>query len=69
MPEPAIDEQRLKALLKAAVLEALEEQRDFVRNLLEEALEDIALSRAIEEGSTTKDVPAAEIHAILGRRA
>jgi hypothetical protein len=65
MPEQAMDEERLKALLKAAVVEALEERRELVRDILEEAIEDIALARAIEEGAATKTVEAAEVYKIL----
>jgi hypothetical protein len=45
-----IDEAKLKDLLKSAIVEILEERKDLVREALEEALEDIALARAIEEG-------------------
>jgi predicted RNA-binding protein with EMAP domain len=50
MVTQSIDEERLKDLLKSAIVEVLEEQRDFVRDLLQEALEDIAFAHAIEEG-------------------
>jgi len=46
----SIDEAKLKQALKSAIVEILEERKDFVREVLEEALEDIALARAIEEG-------------------
>jgi SAM-dependent MidA family methyltransferase len=46
----SIDEAKLKQALKSAIVEILEERKDLVREVLEEALEDIALARAIEEG-------------------
>lgn len=59
------DDERLKELMKAAVAEVLEERRDFVRELLEEALEDIALARAIEEGEESVVVSREEVMGIL----
>jgi type I restriction-modification system DNA methylase subunit len=50
MASQLIDEERLKELLKSAIVEILEERKDLVRDLFEEALEDIALAHAIEEG-------------------
>lgn len=59
------DDERLKELMMAAVAEVLEERRDFVRELLEEALEDIALARAIEEGEESVVVSREEVMGIL----
>jgi len=46
----AIEERRLKGLLKTAVAEVLEERRDLLRDALREGLEDMALIRAIQVG-------------------
>ena len=46
----SIDEAKLKQALKSAIVEILEERKDLVREVLEEALEDIALARATKEG-------------------
>jgi hypothetical protein len=59
------DDERLKELMKAAVAEVLEERKDLVRELLEEALEDIALARAIEEGEQSAVVAREEVLEIL----
>ena len=59
------DEAKLKMLLKAAVVEVLEERRDLVRDALADAVEDIALVRAIEIGSRSKTVSRAEVFKIL----
>lgn len=60
-----IDEAKLKDLLKVAVVEALHEHRDLVKDIVEEALEDIALTRAIDEGLRSESVPREEVLAIL----
>jgi len=60
-----IDEKDLKELLKAAVAEALEEQRALVKEIVEEAIEEIALARAINEGLETKPATREEIFDIL----
>jgi hypothetical protein len=59
------DEQKLKDLMKSAVLEALEERKDLVRELVEEALEDAALARAIEKVEPGKTVSREEVFSIL----
>jgi len=65
MPEHDFSDEKLKVLLKAAVIEALEEKREFVRDLIEEALEDIAMVHAIEEGATAKTIEPGEVYTIL----
>jgi hypothetical protein len=51
MTIPTFDEAKLKELFKSAFIEVLEERRDLIRDVLEEAIEDIALTHAIEEGA------------------
>ena len=65
MATATFDEEELKELLKAAVVEALKEQRDLVRDIVEEALEDIALARAIEQGLKSESVLRSEVFAIF----
>jgi hypothetical protein len=65
MAKQAVDEARLKAILKSAIIEALEERRELVRDLLAEALEDIAMTRAIEEGAATETADPAAVYKIL----
>ena len=63
---PLTDEEtKLKRLLKAAVVEVLEERRDLVRDALADAVEDIGLVRAIEAGSRSKAATRAEVFTIL----
>ena len=60
------DETRLKALLKEALVEVLEQRREWFSALMAEALEDIALVQAIKEGETTEIVSRDEIFDLLG---
>ncbi|HJZ49638.1 MAG TPA: hypothetical protein VKE41_20815 [Roseiflexaceae bacterium] len=60
------DETRLKALLKEALVEVLEQRREWFSTLVAEALEDIALVRAIKEGETSEIVSRDEIFDLLG---
>lgn len=46
----AIEERRLKGLLKSALTEVLEERGDLLREAVRESLEDVALLRAIRVG-------------------
>jgi len=62
-----IDEKELKDLVKAAVAEALVEQRTLVKEIVEEAIEEIALARAIDEGLETEPVTREEVFHILER--
>jgi hypothetical protein len=60
-----MDDARLKALFKAALVEVLEERKDLLRDAIEETLEDIALARAIEEGRHTAEVSRGEVLFLL----
>jgi hypothetical protein len=61
----SIDEAKLKDLLKSALAEVLEERREFVKEIIEEAMEDIALARAINEGVGTDTVSRQGVFTIL----
>ena len=61
------EETKLKKLLKAAVVEVLEERRDLVRDALADAFEDIGLANAIEAGSRSKAISRSEVFKILKR--
>lgn len=65
MSQVSLDDERLKALFKTALLEVLEERKDILRDLIEETLEDIALARAIEQGQRTKEVSPSEVISLL----
>ena len=59
------DEEKLKELLKSALVEVLEEHRDLVLDIVEEAMEDFALARAIEQGLESQSVSRDEVFAII----
>jgi DNA-binding TFAR19-related protein (PDSD5 family) len=59
------DETKLKKLLKAAVVEVLEERRDLVRDALADAVEDIGMVKAIKAGSRSRTISRAEVFKIL----
>jgi hypothetical protein len=63
--EVTIAEDRLKEVLKAAVVEVLQERGDLVREIVEEALEDLALARAIEEGESSEFVGRDQVFGLL----
>ncbi|MCS6806511.1 MAG: hypothetical protein RMM98_15820 [Acidobacteriota bacterium] len=63
--EAQINQAQLKELLKAAIVEVLEERRDLISDLIEEVLEDVALARAIEEGESTGIVSRDEVFKLL----
>lgn len=60
------DEGRLKILLKEALVEVLEQRREWFSELMAEALEDNALVHAIKEGEQTEIVSRDEIFDLLG---
>lgn len=62
------DETRLKALLKEALIEVLEQRREWFSGLMVEALEDIALVQAIKEGEGSETVSRDEIFGLLGAK-
>ncbi len=61
----SLDDARLKALLKDILVELLEERREEFSDLLLEALEDLALGRAIQEGEGTGLIDKQEILKII----
>lgn len=67
MSTTPIDEAKLKEALKSAIVEILEERKDLVRQVLEEALEDIALAHAVEAGEQTELVTRDEVFNALER--
>jgi hypothetical protein len=69
MMEASLEDAKFKALLKETLVELLEERREEFSELLLEALEDLALSRAIREGEDTGFVDKKEILKILAGRA
>ena len=54
MSDLSLSETQMKSLMKTAILEIFQEQRDLFQDLITEAIEDIAFVKAIDEG---KDSP------------
>ncbi|MEA1968616.1 MAG: hypothetical protein U9N77_10410 [Thermodesulfobacteriota bacterium] len=63
--ETLIDDKKIKDLFKQAIIEAIEEKKDVVHDLLIEAMEDIALVRAIQDGENSGPASRDEIFQIL----
>ena len=68
VPESQLEDERLKALFKTALLEVLEERKDLLRDVIEETLEDIALARAIESGQRSQEASRSEVFPMLEDR-
>jgi Fe-S cluster assembly ATPase SufC len=60
-----INETQLKELLKSAMSEVLEERREFVKEIFEEAIENIGLRRAIDEGISSGTTSREDVFKIL----
>ncbi len=65
MATATIEEEKLKDLVKTALIEVLETRRDLMQDIVEEAMEDFAFSRAIERGMASEKVSRDEVFAIL----
>jgi hypothetical protein len=63
--EEIIDEGKIKDLFKQALIEAIEEKKEVVHDLLVEVMEDIAMVRAIQEGEESGSVSRNDIFKIL----
>ena len=64
----SVGETKLKKLLQSAMVEVLEERRDLVREAIVEAVEDLGLTRAIQEGAGSKTVGRDQIFRLLRKR-
>jgi hypothetical protein len=60
-----LDHSRLKELVEVALVEVLKERKDLLRDALEEAIEDIALARAIQEGAQSRTITRREMASML----
>jgi len=63
--ETLIDDKKIKDLFKQAIIEAIEEKKEAVHDLLVEVMEDIALVRAIQDGENSGPASRDEIFQIL----
>jgi len=67
--QTVIDEGRLKQLFKEALAEMLEEKQNLFHDIVMEAMEDIAFTRAIQEGQKSGTATKQEVFDILEGRA
>ena len=67
--ETLLDSGKLKEIFKQAIIEAMEEKRDVVHDLLVEVMEDLAMTHAIEQGEETELVSGDEVLSILEDKA
>jgi len=65
MAQAELSEAALKKLLKEALTETLQEQRELLHKVFAEVLEDIALAEAIREGQQTEKVAREDIFRVL----
>jgi hypothetical protein len=65
MATATLDEKKLKTLMKSAVTEVLKEQRALVQGIVEDAIEEIALAHAIEQGLHSKPVSRSSVFKVL----
>ena len=65
MTQPSLNEDRLKEVMKAAILEIFQERRELFQELIIEALEDLAMIKAIDEGKDSAPISRETIFAIL----
>ena len=59
------DSGKIKELFKQAIMEAIEEKKEVVHDLLVEAMEDLAMIHAIQEGEDTEQVSRDKVFKIL----
>jgi len=65
MATAALNEKKLRSIVKSALAEAFKENRELMQDIVQEALEDIAMARAIEQGLQTKPVSRKKVFSVL----
>ncbi len=63
--EASINQDQLKALIKAALVEVLEERQDLLHEAIAQALEEMGLAHAIEEGESSELIKREEVFNLL----
>jgi len=63
--EVTLSEEQIKDMLEEVVLKLLVDNKDMFREIIEEIIEDIALSKAIEEGKESEFVDEDKILEII----
>ena len=65
MATAAIDEKKLRSIVKSAIADAFEENRELMQEIVHEAMEDLAVARAIKQGLRTKSASRKKVFSIL----
>ena len=65
MKTAMVEESMLRRTVKAAVEEVFEERKEMISDLLEEALLDIGLARAIREGESSRVVNRQDVFNVM----
>lgn len=65
MSQMLFDAPELKQIFKQALTETMNEQRDWLREVVVEALEDLALAEAIRQEEGGEPIDRAEVFALL----
>lgn len=65
MKTTMIEERALRRTVKAAGEEVFEERKEMMSDLLEEALLDIGLARAIREGESSREVSRQSVFSVM----
>ena len=68
MSETTLDTSELKKLIKSAISEVLQEQKEVFTDIIIEAMEDIGLAKAIAKGESTEPVSREGIFKILSQQ-
>ena len=61
MPYATLEEDQIKDLVKQAMFELLQEQRDWFSDIIAEVIEEFALEKAIKEGESTETIDRNEV--------
>jgi len=69
MDHITLDSDALKQALKEALSETLREERDLLREIFAQVLEELALTEAIRQGRQTERIERAEVFDILEGKA
>lgn len=65
MATAAFDEKKLRGIVKSALADAFKENRELMQDIVEEAMEDIAVARAIEQSLEPPSVSHSKVFSIL----
>jgi len=59
------NDEQMKKVFKSAIVEVLQERKDLIREIIDEIIEDAALSHAIDEGVASPKVSRKQVFELL----